>query len=85
MIETAFILLLYSGGEILESSYNESLGECLMTRRQIQRYYGTDNDQRWACELYRVETEEILGRKYVAELIEKVTQEDNIWDPRVVR
>ena len=85
MIEIAFILLLYINGGIVESSYNESLGECLMTKRQIQRYNDAGDNSRWACEEYRVELEEIHGRKFVIALKEKVVRETDIWDPRVIR
>ena len=85
MIEIAFILLLYINGGIVESSYNESLGECLMTKRQIQRYDDTGKNSRWACEEYRVQLEEIHGRKFVVSLKEKVVREADIGDPRVIR
>ena len=85
MIEIAFILLLYVNGGIVESSYNESLGECLMTKRQIQRHSGAGNNSRWACEEYRVELEEIHGRKFVVALKEKIVKRDDFWDPSIIR
>ena len=85
MIEIAFVLLLYINGGIVESSYNQSLGECLMTKRQVQRHSGNSNNSRWACEEYRVELEEIHGRKFIVSLKEKIVKRDDFWDPSIIR
>ena len=85
MIEIAFILLLYTNGSIIETSYNDSLGECLMTKRQVERHHRSTKNTRWACEEYRVELEEIHGRKFVVALKEKIVAHDDFWDPSVIR
>lgn len=85
MIEIAFILLLYTNGSIIESSYNSSLGECLTTKRQVERHQRSTKNTRWACEEYRVELEEIHGTKFVVALKEKIIKEVDFWDPRVIR
>ena len=85
MIEIAFILLLYINGGIVESSYNESLGECLTTKRQVERHHNSTGATRWACEEYLVELEEIHGRKFVVTLKEKIVKRDDFWDPSIIR
>lgn len=79
MIEIAFVLLMYTGDTISEYTHNDSLGECLSTKRQVARHYQSQSGSgvRWACEEYKVKTEELHDRKYIVDLIEKIEYRRN--------
>jgi len=56
VVEVTFVLLLVMGGERIEYTPYESLGECLSVRRKIKRNVGhTANfDQKWSCKEFQV-------------------------------
>lgn len=73
MIEITFVLLLHLGGKIEEYTYQESLSECLGTKRRIERNIGNDytGTARWSCNEYKVKIAmDPNGDPYIVELIE---------------
>ena len=73
MIEISFVLLLHLSGKIEEYTYQESLSECLGTKRRIERNMGNDytGTARWSCNKYKVKIGMgPTGNPYVVKLIE---------------
>jgi len=69
MIETLFILFLYMNNKAIEYTPKDSLGDCLGSKRQIERNLGDSN--RYSCEKHTVKTmEKTNGKKEIVEFIE---------------
>ncbi len=60
MVELTFVLLLVMGGEKVEYTPYQSLGECLSVRRKIKRNVGHTNnfDQKWSCKELKVKVKD---------------------------
>ena len=60
MVELTFVLLLVMGGEKIEYTPYQSLGECLSVRRKIKRNEGYTNnfDQKWSCKELKVRVQD---------------------------
>ena len=60
MSELTFVLLLVMGGEKVEYTPYQSLGECLSVRRKIKRNVGHTNnfDQKWSCKELKVKVKD---------------------------
>ncbi len=71
MIETVVALCLMLNNKLIEQSFKEDIGQCLMDKRVATRSIGEEQDGvTMSCDIVEAETEVDMGRKRIIKIVE---------------